>query len=546
MKKKTLIIHPILFALFPILSFFSHNKEQLLLNNSDFTISIAISILLALMVWLLLSFILKNKRKAGLLTSLFLLLFFSYGHFHNAIENFHLETNVTFNCVLSKKLAYKMEKIVTIGPDKLLFTTWGILFITATYFLIKTKRTLHIFTNFLNIVATSLVVISLINIVPYELKTKRVTWLHNKNTKNTETKPFKSKKSDPLPDIYYIILDAYARNDILSDIFDYDNTEFTNHLKKKGFYIASKSRTNYAHTFLSLASSLNMEYVNYFSETIGKESNDVSIPLQMIANNKVVSFLRSKGYKFINLGSGWAPTDQNINADIKFKGGSEFKLFGTTYGLNEFFLIFIKTTALFPLIETRFADDVRSKILYNFAKIREIPLIKEPTFTMAHFTVPHPPYLFDENGKPVPKAKLELIGDVYADKENYLKQLIFVSQMTQSAIDDILDNSVNQPIIILQSDHGSPTILGHPFNWERPPEKKLKGIKERLSILNGYYLPNDGNDLLYDSITPVNTFRLIFNVYFGTNYQLLPDESYYSDYINHYEFFNMTDKITSN
>jgi len=175
--------------------------------------------------------------------------------------------------------------------------------------------------------------------------------------------------------------------------------------------------------------------------------------------------------------------------------------------------------------------------------LTDIPDMPEPTYTMVHFTPPHPPFLFDADGNPVPEAKLELIGDVYADRENYLNQLIFINKKVKEMIDKILKKSKTPPIIILCADHGSTTTLGHPYHWPRPPEENLPGVKERVSILNSYYLPYGGDNLLYDSISPVNTFRLIFNYYFGTDYELLPDKSYYSDYKYFYEFFDVTDEI---
>jgi len=33
-------------------------------------------------------------------------------------------------------------------------------------------------------------------------------------------------------------------------------------------------------------------------------------------------------------------------------------------------------------------------------------------------------------------------------------------------------------------------------------------------------------DILYPTISPVNTFRIVFNVYFNANYKLLNDETY--------------------
>jgi hypothetical protein len=61
--------------------------------------------------------------------------------------------------------------------------------------------------------------------------------------------------------------------------------------------------------------------------------------------------------------------------------------------------------------------------------------------------------------------------------------------------------------------------------------------------LNAYYLPNIDADALYSSITPVNSFRLIFNLYFETDFNLLPDKSYVSNEDQLYEFSDITDKL---
>ena len=55
-------------------------------------------------------------------------------------------------------------------------------------------------------------------------------------------------------------------------------------------------------------------------------------------------------------------------------------------------------------------------------------------------------------------------------------------------------------------------------------------LQDRMRILNAYYLPDGGEEVLYPSISPVNTFRLILNYYFGTSYPLLDDTAYHSGY----------------
>ena len=100
------------------------------------------------------------------------------------------------------------------------------------------------------------------------------------------------------PDIYYIILDGYPSDANLKEFYDFDNQEFTACLRDRGFYIASESRSNYALTFLSLASSLNLDYLQGVVDQIGVESIDRSVPAQMISDSTVKQFLRSKPMKF--------------------------------------------------------------------------------------------------------------------------------------------------------------------------------------------------------------------------------------------------------
>src|SRR5690606_10374696 len=63
------------------------------------------------------------------------------------------------------------------------------------------------------------------------------------------------------PDVYYLIYDKYASNEVLDEYYGYDNSSFHEQLEERGFYVSASSRTNYPRTIFSLASSLNMEYI---------------------------------------------------------------------------------------------------------------------------------------------------------------------------------------------------------------------------------------------------------------------------------------------
>ena len=97
-----------------------------------------------------------------------------------------------------------------------------------------------------------------------------------------------------LPDIYYIIPDSYPRADVLLETFDYDNTPFLNALEERGFHIVDESYSNYPKTQMSLASSMNLDYLD--PEHLQAEWND-ALPdfVAQIWDNKVMDFLDSYG-----------------------------------------------------------------------------------------------------------------------------------------------------------------------------------------------------------------------------------------------------------
>ena len=107
---------------------------------------------------------------------------------------------------------------------------------------------------------------------------------------------------------------------------------------------------------------------------------------------------------------------------------------------------------------------------------------------------------------------------------------------TERAIDAILANSAEPPIIVLQSDHGS----GMHLDME---SAEKTDHRERMGILGAVYLPGGRREGLSDAITPVNIFRVVFNNEFGTKLPLLPAESYYSTWPRPFDFVRVTDKV---
>jgi len=499
------ILHPIIFSIYPILFIYAHNITELF--PKVLLLPISASILSTLFLLVIFYLFQKDIYKSGILTSATLILFFNF----LAISVFLMEHFKLFNSRADIFLLY----IAIIAV--LMFILW------------KTKINTKVFTSFLNVTSVFLLISILSIIVPYEINIRNKINIENKSIQNNEDNVLIGGR-----DIYYIVLDSYGRQDILKEDYDFDNTEFINYLQSKGFYIASESHSNYAFTHLSLPSTFNFEYLDYINKIYGTDRLKIDPFLnKLFQENKAAQFLKSKGYQFINFDSGWWFTQNVPIADVNVRKGAVSSFLGKNYSIDDFTVCLLNTTALAPFIKEKLVDSARGRILYNFSKLSELPYKRQNKFVFAHFLVPHPPYLFDENGNNVPDKSPSGFS-----KELDIKQLQYVNKLAKITIDRILSRSDKKPIIILASDHG-PLIPGLD-GYNNPPRDLAK---RRMSNLNAYYFPDGGDALLYNSITPVNSFRVMFNYYFGTSYKLLEDKSYFSWANDLYRFYDVTNEI---
>jgi hypothetical protein len=322
------------------------------------------------------------------------------------------------------------------------------------------------------------------------------------------------------------MFDGYASSEILKEVHGYDNSQVVNFLKSEGFVIPENSYTNYPQTIFFLSAVLNMEYVNYLSDEMGVESKNVSPLLDMIYKNKISDEFRNKGYGVYYLDTGFLM----YPADMK----TEMSLCASNNYFNSQFQILILRMSMFnPIYQKFFEDDYREKILCTFEEIPKIHKYSdEPVFVFAHIMVPHSPYIFGPNGEKVDLERFEMVSSG-KDKEGYLNQVKFAEKMMIEIVEKIR-SSDKQAIIIVGSDSGSDSTL----DWSNPNDEM---VKERFGNFHAYYFPDEGNETLYDGISPVNVFRKILNFYFNENYEILEDRSYFSNDERPYDFKDITE-----
>ena len=490
-------IHPFLFAVYPILFIYSSNLTDVFL--AEIFMPIIISLVATTFIFFALKFVLKDKNKAAVITTVVLIIFFSYGHVFSLIENFKIGGAI-------------------IGRNRYLLPSSLIILALISFITLKTKLNLNRVSKILNVVALVLILASLGAIGNYAFAHRGLSISEKEVEKASETST-KNQASSKLPDIYYIILDGYARQSTLKKVHKFDNNEFINYLKKKGFYVAPRSQSNYSITQASLPSSLNMTYLDDIANSSFDERGKREKAIEMTRNNEVAKFLRGKGYTIVNIGTTWGVTKENPYADKVF----------ALKDRSDFTRILYETSALMLL--ERSSETLADSILFGFKKLSEIPDMQEPTFTFTHIVSPHPPYLFDQYGNKT-LVNIKDLGREHSwfQREKYVNQLIFINERTMEAVDNILAKSKTAPIIIIQGDHGTGPI--------GTPEATLtkERVDERMDILNAYYLPNGGNKTLYETITPVNSFRKVLNYYFKAKYKILEDKSYFSHYSSYFRF----------
>jgi hypothetical protein len=329
-----------------------------------------------------------------------------------------------------------------------------------------------------------------------------------------------------VPDIYYIVLDAYANSETLLEFYGYDNSEFVDLLEAQGFIVPKNIYANYPRTALSVASTTNMEYWDALVPEMDKVRS--WWPTKHFLEKSIVqSSLEEIGYTTISFANDWGLTN-NKNSSIYLQ---PYPILLTNI---EDYLIRATPLRLLQkplqnIMPIKTHDVHRHFIRYNLETLKEIPEMQGPKFVFSHIVFPHDPIVFDKDGNPIQtKNKFSFSSpEVTKDERQklYIGQVEYINSQMKDVIKAILEKSSTPPIIIIQADHG--LGLSMTFN---PNENQC--FQERLSIFGAYYLPGKNLDTLFQDYSSVNLFRIIFNEYFSTELALLENRFFFTQESN--------------
>lgn len=496
----------LIFSVYPSLALLSTNIREVEASVvlRPFLLSLAGTVLLVIVLWAFF----RDWTRASFASTLLLVFFFSYGHITRLLSD-------RFDPALNRPIQITVY-LVSIA-----------LVVLAIRWIIRKGSSIQEWMSPANIVALVLILFPVMQISGFALgvspapdpsettPTPDPVIGTNQGTPETSPTPA-SGDAGQYPDVYLIVLDGYSRADTL-EVLGYDNSGFLNSLEELGFYVAECSRSNYRHTLLSMSSTFSMDLLWRAIPNSGPTDSNTDPLYEALIHNKVRSDFEQRGYTTVGFQTGykwdqWTDADYYLVPESEALSNNE----GVVSLITPFEYIFLKNTAVYPFIENSPLAVQRYYGHYqqvNFT-LNELPKIATsipgPKFVYAHIMSPHTPYIF------LPDGSLNTDGRFYntetgtpsnpkLEAEGYINNIQFLNSRMLVILDEIIRNSKIPPIIILQGDHG--------YVLE----------ERRFNNLMAFHFPNGGNAALYPTITPVNTFRLVSNLYFGTDLELRND-----------------------
>jgi hypothetical protein len=512
------LFYPALFGAFAVLTLFASNLEEL--RAADLPRPLLTALALGAAVCVLCRLIWRDSR-GGLVASASLVVFFSYGHLLSALGSLQISG-------------------VNLGHHRYALTLGVLAWVGCVAW--ATRRQRPAAARALQAAALVVVAVSATGLLWRAQQASRPLDPTASTIRLTEP----MRAGEAAPDIYYLVLDGYGRQDILARYYGYDNSPFLDRLRALGFYVADRSTANYNQTVLSLAASLNMQYVQDLvgGQPVGFEGR--ARLAERLKQSQVRSYLAALGYELVAFETGYSQTEIR-DADVLWGPGSdpnraEHPLLGGQ--VSPFESLLISTTALraaidfdplrqqlalSAVVDPHYAAH-RARVRYTLSSLGRAAERPGPTFVFAHVISPHPPFVFDARGGPVPNEGIYSLADADAFGGSpseyiarYRDQLEYLNVLVIQALEQILRRSERPAVILLQADHGPGAYLV----WDSADQSVLE---ERFGILNAYYFFDRRYETLDPAISPVNSFRVVLSAYLDAQLERVPDRSYFSSW----------------
>ncbi len=492
--------YPLFLVLLPLFFIYSGYNELFGFLSFGFVAWNFSVILIIVSVFLLFSFLLlRNFSKAAVFTFIISLFSLVFGYIHDSLKRFFPESFFV-------KFTFVLPALI-------------VLFFVLFIIIKKRKRTFGELYLFLNL----LFIVLLISEIPNSIKRYNLDKSVNNlidfrfNASNAY-QPTVSTPDSLKPDIYYLVFDAMASSKSIDKLLDKKNYALDSFLSQKQFYVAANARANYNFTIHSISTTLNMDYLPAWIAPVMNDPKAYFWGSASIMNNSLFAILRKEGYAIHNY--------QPISFDNKDWPGDSFfdnmkryhypfkTLPGRIY--RDIFWNYNRINVDFIRKKQFAIVDENNKLKKQYfdttvALLKETCKSNELKFVYGHFMIPHDQYTFDSAGN-VKKAVNTVVHTKEEDANGYFGQVQFAGKVIRELVEYIQLHNKKNTIIIVAGDHGLKSAAalesGYTFN-----------------NLMSLYFPDKDYSMLYDSVSPVNIFRIVLNKHFNARLPLHKDSS---------------------
>lgn len=316
-------------------------------------------------------------------------------------------------------------------------------------------------------------------------------------------------------DAVLIVMDGYARADVLDEQFGYDNSGFLTGMEQVGFVVAGEANANYSYTYASIASMLELDYV-YDLGTVTDEDHG-RMRSALSGAPQLFEVFRAAGYEIVFAESSWGGSHCGASVDVCIREGFTERILWSLSDVTIFApLVRAVRPHPFHSVSVEHLESLPSMVAADRVDDR-------PRLTMVHILLPHPPYLLDERcdyvNTATRRAHANLDDDLIDERRAfYAGQLECTNKKLLETVSAIVERNPRTHIMIT-GDHGSePSML----LTTEPEDLTDSDIRERMGIFSAYRLPGC-ETVVYPTLSPVNGTRTLANCAVGSGFEQLPD-----------------------
>jgi hypothetical protein len=323
------------------------------------------------------------------------------------------------------------------------------------------------------------------------------------------------------PNTLLLILDGYARADVLARDYGYEGPHLVDELAARGFAVRNDALTNYSITYASVSSMMAMDYP--FDDGFRSDAELASMRDLLSGVSPLVGAYQAAGYTVTKNENGWAGSQCSSWIDNCVRPNLVRTAFWSVFQLT-------------PFAPIQRAVSGHPFTTIGLEQIRALPEMliddADPQFIFAHVTVPHAPAQLDASCTLNPRGAgsgLHLadpgdIGEQIADaRARYVGQVQCIDREVLASIDALLERDPSLAVLVI-ADHGPDSrgqLMMDPGEWSN------EAVFERMAVLSAMRLPSDCSEA-GPARTTVNTVRRLVSCTLGLDLEPLPERHFFA------------------